>query len=499
MASQSLPKRYSLPQVVAMLAVILTVSHDTATAATIVKGAVFRVSGYHTFAAVPSTAGTTVRWWVDRVEIDEARGTTQRYARIDSAVGLTVTFTLVKIYQQHTIYRIYAEDSGIIDSATVQVFLSNNIFSLVYEGPNNQKKPVRLFIVVPYGQSASTRVVLVMHGLNRNASDYIVPWRDYAIRNNVIAIAPEFHDTSWPGTRSYHQGNMFTSTDGKGSPIPEPQWAFSLVQEIFEWTRSQFALADSLYDIWGHSAGAQFVHRMMLFKPRATIRLGIASNGGLFTVPDSSIIYPWGTQHSLLSIGYAELLEFTRANLIIHRGTGDTLRDANLPKSAMDDTQGRNRYERAGYFYNKGLTLNPECNWKLLDVPNVGHDYRLMSPPAQAILASSLVSVRAAFGVNQSISWKLHQNYPNPFNPETEISFALPEQSLVKLIVLDVLGRELATLIDGERSAGYHRIRWNGSDASGNKLGSGIYFYRITATGESGKQLTKVMKMLMAK
>ncbi len=96
-------------------------------------------------------------------------------------------------------------------------------------------------------------------------------------------------------------------------------------------------------------------------------------------------------------------------------------------------------------------------------------------------------------------TFDLFQNYPNPFNPETAIGFALPEQSLVKLTLLDVLGRELATLIDGERSAGYHRIRWNGSDANGNKVGSGIYFYRLTAAGESGKQFVKVMKMLMAK
>jgi len=95
--------------------------------------------------------------------------------------------------------------------------------------------------------------------------------------------------------------------------------------------------------------------------------------------------------------------------------------------------------------------------------------------------------------------FSLSQNYPNPFNPETEISFALPERSTIKLTVLDVLGREIVTLSDGERPAGYHRIRWNGSDVSGNKVGSGLYFYRLSATGESGKQFTKVMKMLMAK
>lgn len=75
--------------------------------------------------------------------------------------------------------------------------------------------------------------------------------------------------------------------------------------------------------------------------------------------------------------------------------------------------------------------------------------------------------------VNQ---YQLHQNYPNPFNPSTEIRYQISEVSLVTLKVFDVLGREVATLVIGEKEAGTHRVRW---DAAG--LPSGVYLYRLKA------------------
>ena len=72
--------------------------------------------------------------------------------------------------------------------------------------------------------------------------------------------------------------------------------------------------------------------------------------------------------------------------------------------------------------------------------------------------------------------FKLNQNYPNPFNPTTTIEFDLPAKSFVSLKVFDVLGREVATLISQELSAGNHTQLWNAED-----LHTGVYFYRIEA------------------
>jgi hypothetical protein len=81
----------------------------------------------------------------------------------------------------------------------------------------------------------------------------------------------------------------------------------------------------------------------------------------------------------------------------------------------------------------------------------------------------------------------LQQNYPNPFNPSTTIQFALPQSEHVTLTVHDVLGREVAVLIDGKCAAGTYNALW---DAHGQA--SGVYFYRL-----SGGSYVQAKKMLL--
>jgi hypothetical protein len=73
-------------------------------------------------------------------------------------------------------------------------------------------------------------------------------------------------------------------------------------------------------------------------------------------------------------------------------------------------------------------------------------------------------------------TFSLSQNYPNPFNPETTIQFALPEASQVKISVYNVMGQEVAQLLERYIDAGYHSVGWNATD-----IPSGIYFYKINA------------------
>ena len=75
----------------------------------------------------------------------------------------------------------------------------------------------------------------------------------------------------------------------------------------------------------------------------------------------------------------------------------------------------------------------------------------------------------------------LHQNYPNPFNPVTNIRFDLPRKSDVKLEVYNMLGQRVSVVAEGEMEAGFHSLQWNGRDAAGRTLASGVYIYRLQA------------------
>jgi hypothetical protein len=88
----------------------------------------------------------------------------------------------------------------------------------------------------------------------------------------------------------------------------------------------------------------------------------------------------------------------------------------------------------------------------------------------------------------------LEQNYPNPFNPSTTINFSLAADSKVSLTVFDILGQEVANLINGNVAAGSHQIDFNASNVN-----SGVYFYRIDATAVDGTNFTSVKKMILTK
>ena len=75
----------------------------------------------------------------------------------------------------------------------------------------------------------------------------------------------------------------------------------------------------------------------------------------------------------------------------------------------------------------------------------------------------------------------LSQNYPNPFNPTTTIKFSVAQDAKVNLVVYDMLGQRVRTLVDGIQEAGFYTVRWDGSNDFGSKVSSGIYIYRLQA------------------
>ncbi|MFQ6611104.1 MAG: FlgD immunoglobulin-like domain containing protein [Fidelibacterota bacterium] len=96
--------------------------------------------------------------------------------------------------------------------------------------------------------------------------------------------------------------------------------------------------------------------------------------------------------------------------------------------------------------------------------------------------------------------YALHAAFPNPFNPATSIRFDLPERSRVSMIIYDVLGREIKTLIHNTIEPGFNEIKWGGKDNNGNPVPTGMYIYRFSAfSEESEKRFNKSNKLVLMK
>lgn len=88
----------------------------------------------------------------------------------------------------------------------------------------------------------------------------------------------------------------------------------------------------------------------------------------------------------------------------------------------------------------------------------------------------------------------LYSNYPNPFNPSTSIVYDLPKSVFVRLVVYDLLGNEVATLVEKKQNAGSYTVKWDGLSDFGRQMPTGIYIYRIQAGNFSSYK-----KMLLIK
>ncbi len=95
-------------------------------------------------------------------------------------------------------------------------------------------------------------------------------------------------------------------------------------------------------------------------------------------------------------------------------------------------------------------------------------------------------------------SFQLNQNFPNPFNPSTEIKYDLPTRAKVLLKVFNLLGQEVATLVDEDKLAGNYSATWDGRSDSGAPVASGIYFYKLIAEADNN-EFVETKKMMLLK
>ncbi len=336
----------------------------------------FKLTGRHIFEKKGAK-----KWVVWQELIDEKRGESVFNKNFAEAKGTEAKFDLTKIKDKETIYHISAQGERFTQKYKIRVFESDKISSFLYKSGNNPD--LRTYIFVPKTVDSNTRILLVMHGLSRNADEYIASWEIWAAENNYIVIAPYFDEENWKGSAMYNLGNIFTDD---GVRKNRSEWSFQIVEDIYKMVKKGFGLKRNYFDIFGHSAGGQFVHRFALFMPDSDLRLAIAANSGWYTLPDLEQKFPYGLKHPRLSFTRGDMLKWSRRHVFIMRGTDDTERTENLRQTPEADAQGQNRSDRAGFMFEKIKSVNPETNWRLLDVPNVAHSQKAMAGDVQKVL-----------------------------------------------------------------------------------------------------------------
>ncbi|MEH1833034.1 MAG: hypothetical protein V7L29_13360 [Nostoc sp.] len=250
---------------------------------------------------------------------------------------------------------------------------------------------IPVYYYLPNQLQANTKVVFAMHGEKRNAEDYRNDWRNIYNRlgsdnPNFILLAPQFKQKRYPLATGYNLGNMFT--EDLKILNPRSQWAFTQIENIFDFVKRSTKVSATNYYLYGHSAGAQFVHRMVIFMPHAHIKRAIAAEAGSYIIPDEHKDYPCGfnkeTGEQLPSV---DLKPTFSTPMTIILGTKD-----NKPLSDDHDTykcnaqQGSNRLARGEYFYIQVKTIANEkkkdFQWTLKKV-TAAHIVAKTNPPIE--------------------------------------------------------------------------------------------------------------------
>jgi poly(3-hydroxybutyrate) depolymerase len=232
----------------------------------------------------------------------------------------------------------------------------------------------------PAAAQADAPVVFVMHGTGRTARNYRKYWIAFAEAQRFVLLVPEFSREQFP--RDY---NLERMTLPDGSRLPQSQWPYAAIEHIFDAVREANGLHARTYDIYGHSAGGQFVHRLVLLMPEARFRVAVAANSGWYTMPDPGIAYPYGLSGT--DVGRAQLAQALQRKLVVLLGDQDI--DPNHPqlrRTPEAAAQGEHRHQRGRAFFaqaqRSARELRVDLAWELHVAPGVAHSNARMAPHA---------------------------------------------------------------------------------------------------------------------
>lgn len=243
----------------------------------------------------------------------------------------------------------------------------------------------RLFL--PDGYTPETPVVIVMHGASRDAERYFDDWSSAGAERGFIVVVPEFTAEDFPRSAAYNLGNVIDPDTGH--PTPRDAWTYSAIEPLFDAVAGRIGGRQDGYTLYGHSAGAQFVHRFLYFVPDARVTLAIAANAGWYTMPIPGEDWPYGLRGTGLDDANLDRALARPLVLLLGEDDNDPAADK-LRKTPEAELQGAHRYMRGQTMHRVGAAQadarDVAFGWRVQAVPGAGHVNALMTAPAAALV-----------------------------------------------------------------------------------------------------------------
>ena len=258
--------------------------------------------------------------------------------------------------------------------------------SITFDDPaGDPNRPVTLHAYRPQGWASDGQVVLVMHGMGRNGDEYRDFWVEAAEKHRLLIVAPTFPQHLFPTPETYNNGSVL---GGDGALRPAEWRGYRIPARVVAALRDAGLATRPKALIFGHSAGGQFLHRMLSTEPSEMFGAAMAGNPGWFSLPDLDQSFPAGLGG--IGVTEADLARLLAFPMTILSGEQDIETSGpSLPSQPEALAQGPHRFARALFYFEAGqreaARRGLPFNWKRVVVPHIGHDGAAMSRAAASL------------------------------------------------------------------------------------------------------------------
>lgn len=301
------------------------------------------------------------------------------------------------------------QDSAIADATGAVVpSLESGSGNFAWDPERPTATPIRIHYYRAATFGSESPILIVVPGAGRNGDEYRDAWIDAADEHGLLVLAPEYPEPPYDFA-AYHFGGVLENLELRDVTIDEhgsvwiddedivfdvntnrDTWLFQDFDLLFDQTVVATGSTQDAYDIFGHSAGGQILHRLPLFYPSSKARRIVAGNSGFYTLPRLDVALPFGLGGT--PITEADLRLAFGAPLVLLVGELDDASEMGGThlRTPIADSWGIGRLERGRRFYAESRrvaeSMGADFTWQVEVVPGVGHDFRMMSAAAAEYL-----------------------------------------------------------------------------------------------------------------